>query len=109
MKKIFIIFSMACTLGLALASCEKEVERVAVDTNVGSDKARLKINYVSAYNSNNPGVQIKLDDTRVSNIVTFRTPFPGGGFNTGGGRTIDYLVVEHGQTSLMISVPNAGK
>jgi hypothetical protein len=109
MKRIFIMFSLACTMALALMSCEKEVKRVAAETNVGSDKARLKVNYVSAYNSNNPGIQVKLNSTRVSNVLAFRTPFPGGGFNTGGGSTNDYLEVTPGQTELKISVPNVGK
>ena len=109
MKRIFIMFSLACSLGLALVSCEKEVVRVAAENNIGSDKAKLKVNYVSAYASTNPGVQVKLNNTRVSNLLTFRTPFPGGGLNTGGGSTNDYLVVEPGQTTLKISVPNAGK
>src|SRR5687767_8945628 len=109
MKRIIILFSLACTIGFALVSCDKEVERIAAETNVGADKARLKINYVSAYNSNNPGIQVKLNNTRVSNVLPFRTPFPGGGFNTGGGSTNDYLEVTPGQTELKISVPNAGK
>ena len=109
MKKIIITFSLACSLGLALISCEKEVVRVAAETNIGSDKAKLKVNYVSAYASNNPSVQVKLNSTRVSNLLPFRTPFPGGGFNTGGGSTNDYLVVTPGQTALKISVPNVGK
>jgi hypothetical protein len=109
MKRILIMFSLACTIGLAFTSCKKEVVRVAAETNVESDKAKLKVNYVSAYNSNNPGIQVKLNNSRVSNVVTFRTPYPGGGFNTGGGSTNDYLVVTPGQTTLKISVPNFGK
>ena len=107
MKKIFIMFSVAGTLGLALMSCEKEYERIAVETNVGSDKALLKVNFVSQY-TGNPSVQIKLNDVRISNLITARTPFPGGGFNTGGGSTNDYLAVNPGQSTLKISIPNKG-
>jgi hypothetical protein len=105
MKRVLLIFSLACLVSTGFVSCEKEVNRKAAETNVSGDKALLKINYVSQYTTN-PSVQLKLNDVRVSNLLTARTPFPGGGYNTGGGSTNDYLAVTPGQLSLKVGIPN---
>ncbi len=108
MKKLLKLFSFACLSGLILASCEKETELNAPAEMVGADKALLKINYVSAY-AKNPSVHLKLNDVRVSNVITSRTPFPGGGYNTGGGSANDYLAVNPGNINVKVAIPNAGK
>ena len=67
-------------------------------------KANLKINYNSAYTAN-PSVQIKINDVKVSYLITARTPFPGGGFNTNGDNRPDYLQVAPGNIKVSISIP----
>lgn len=104
MKKLIIFFGTLLSLGV-LSGCDKEIPVVAVAENVTSGQTFLKINYVSAYASN-PNVQLKLNNTRVSNVITARTPFPGGGFNTGGGSSNDYLALNPGNIPLSITVPN---
>nr|WP_226904896.1 DUF4397 domain-containing protein [Pedobacter schmidteae] len=85
-------------------SCNKNTIDYGVIEKVGSDQALLKINYVSAY-ANNRSVAFKINDKRVSNVVTWRTPFPGGGYNTGGDSRPDFLAVSPGNVKLSVILP----
>lgn len=106
--KISGIFLLAVTL---FVGCRK-----TNDTNVYSEydivdeasKALIKINYNVAF-YNNPGVQVKLNGVRVSgsNIST-RFPWPGGGLNTQGGNTGDYLPTDPGSLNIAITIPKRG-
>jgi len=105
MKKIITLGTFVFTIGIMLTACKKEVELVAIPEELQSTQGLLKINYVSGYAAN-PAVQFKINNLRVSNLITSRTPFPGGGYNTGGGNTNDYLVVNPGSSELTVSIPN---
>lgn len=89
-------------------SCDKNEINYSDFEYVNDAQARIKVNYNVAF-YNNPFVQIKINGTRVSgtNIQT-RYPFPGGGFNTLGGSTGDYLPVAPGNTEVSISIPKRG-
>lgn len=94
-----------------LASCEKNEMNVTSSTE--ANEARVKVVFASFYRSN-PGYQIKINDERVSGILNSTgsspnpTPFPGGGLNTGGGSTPDYLGVTSGSANFSFSVPKVG-
>lgn len=103
-KRIFHISAAAVTV--IFAACEKNEIRLAEFTDQ-SDKAQVKVNVFSHYRSN-PSVQIKVNGERVSNALTAATPFPGGGLNTGGGSTADYLAVSPGSAKVAIGMPRAG-
>ena len=45
---------------------------------------------------------------RVSNPINYRTPYPGGGLNTNGSSTPDYLQVQPGAVKLSVSIPKVG-
>jgi hypothetical protein len=104
MKKILTISALAFSIAF-VSGCEKEADLVANAESVAANKALLKINFVSTYAAN-PSVQFKLNDVRVSNLITARTPYPGGGYNTGGGSTNDYLAVDPGTIAMSIAIPN---
>ena len=71
---------MALLSFLAITSCEKN--QIALDDAiVVGNEALFKLGYFSP-NSTNPGVQLKINDKRVSYVFTNATPFPGGGYNT---------------------------
>lgn len=72
---------------------------------VDDTKALVKFNYASQY-SNNRSVFIKVNDQRVSTLITGRTPFPGGGYNTGGASTGDYLSFPAGDLKVAIVLPH---
>ena len=69
MKKILSISFFFASVFLITTGCEKEAEKIADFTLVPTSQALLKINFNSAYNSN-PSVQLKVNDTRVSNLIT---------------------------------------
>ncbi len=68
---------------------------------------QLKINYASAYLAN-PSVLIKVNNVAVSSLITARTPFPGGGYNTSGSNYALYLSVPIGANSVSIVRPKVG-
>lgn len=103
MRRLLSISTLVLSLGMFTA-CEKETGFTATTEAVDPTQAFLKINYVSAY-AGNPSVQLKLNGVRVSNLITARTPFPGGGYNTGGGSTNDYLPLTPGAFPLSVSIP----
>lgn len=93
---------------LGLTACEKNklAEKVEIDP---SGTASVKLGYFSQYiAANNVGVQAKFDNERVTNTFTSPTPYPGGGFNTGGNSFADYLSIAAGTRNLIISIPKAG-
>lgn len=108
MKKVNVLFYIGFfIILLSIVSCKKEAKKIADFSFVPGSQALLKINYVSSY-ATNPGVQLTLNDIRVSNVITARTPFPGGGYNTGGGSTPDYLSVNPGNIKVAVSIPKKG-
>lgn len=107
MKRSFSIFAGLGLSVLLLASCKREADKVADYSLIPESQSFIKVNFASAYVAN-PGVQIEVNKTRVSNLITARTPFPGGGFNTGGGNYPDYLNVNAGNNQLSIVIPKKG-
>jgi hypothetical protein len=107
--KLFSIISTMLVLSVVLITgCDKTEVNYSDFEYVDETKALIKVNYNVAY-YNDPFVQLKINGTRVSgtNIQT-RYPFPGGGFNTLGGSTGDYLPVAPGNTEISISIPKRG-
>jgi hypothetical protein len=88
------------------SGCEKNRFNLKNNTFI-TGKASLKINFFSSYRAN-PVYHIKVDDVRVSNNLTYATPFPGGGLNTGGGNYGDYLAVDPGSRKITIALPFTG-
>lgn len=106
-KHSIIIYSLITALGLVLfAGCDKNsISLAKFDGTEG--KALFKINYASPYYFN-PGVQIKLNGNRVSNLVQYNTPYPGGGLNTLGSDYPNYLAIAPGSVAVSISIPKKG-
>jgi hypothetical protein len=103
MKKI-VINSLFCLAVAGFAGCEKDKDYKAPFETASSSDALLKINYASAYVAN-PSVQLNIDDVRVSGLITGRTPFPGGGYNTNGSNFPDYLSVAPGTRKISVVIP----
>jgi len=104
-----ILNKLVCTLVVmgVLASCTKNELNITGSTVVDNSSTQVKVFFVSAYRSN-PAHQININDVRVSNVLTTATPFPGGGLNTGGGSTADYLAIKPGDNKFSVSVPKKG-
>ena len=92
---------------LIVSSCNKDTDYKATQTFPNGATAFLKINYASLYPTN-PGVQLSVNDQRVSGVITGRTPFPGGGFNTSGSNFPDYLAVKAGTNKVSVGVATTG-
>ena len=101
-------YLIIATLFLGLTACEKnKLAQKIEDSPEGT--AYVKLGYFAQYsNVTNVGVQMKIDSVRVSSLVTSPTPYPGGGFNTGGNSYADYLSMEPGTRNLVLSVPKVG-
>ena len=109
-KKITIMkfFSIISFLSiLFIAGCSKN-EIIYGDYNlISPNDAMVKINYNSSY-FKNPGVFIKLNGERLTNLVTTRTVFPGGGYNVNGDVRANYLTVPAGNTTVSVVIPKKG-
>lgn len=91
---------------LSMGSCKKNTLRLTNDQLV-EDQAYLKVGYFTAW-ARNPGVQVKMNNQRVSNNLTYAISFPGGGLNMGGSLNNDYLAMPAGNNSIKLSIPKAG-
>lgn len=107
MKRVNKYFSLLMLGGMALLSgCDKN--ELQVPFNIPAD-AKVKINYASAYAAN-PSIQLKINGQRVSSLIQYAYPFPGGGLNTQGGSQPDYLSIPAGAaTTISLSIPSKGK
>ena len=103
MKKIYIVYIITIVSFSALLACKKNTFKAPY--NLTTNQAFLKINYASA-NTANTQVQLKINDERVSNNIAGRTPFPGGGLNTVGNATPDYLAINSSNIKFSFSIPN---
>ena len=88
-------------------ACNKKDVVTALDTTSIINNTNLKIVHASAYAVNTP-VQLKVNDTRVSSNISYCTPFPGGGLNTGGSNMPWYLSIMPGASKISMSIPKAG-
>ena len=103
MKKIFLLVSYCMSALFFLPGCDKNEINYGV-TDPVDGQAKLKINYESSRWIHD-SVQLLVNQTRVSPMLGRRTPFPGGGYNTGGGSAPDYLSVNPGSTEISVSIP----
>jgi hypothetical protein len=98
------IFFIGAFLVALLVSCTKD-HTPTIDYTYPTDAdAKLKINVASVY-QRNPTFQISVNNVRVSNLITARTPFPGGGYNTGGDNRPDYLALTPGAKTVSLAIP----
>ena len=99
-----------CTLIMitSFAACTKNELKISESTRLDESRAQAKIFFVSAYKAN-PLYQININDVRVSNTLgggtAAPTPFPGGGLNSGGSTTSDYLGVPAGIVKVSFATP----
>ena len=90
---------------IAFVGCKKNDTGIISTFNTElNNEAMLKINIASVYRSN-PLMRIKINDKIVSNPNTARTPFPGGGYNTGGDNVGTYLAIPSGTVKVNIMIP----
>ncbi|TWI85696.1 uncharacterized protein DUF4397 [Lacibacter cauensis] len=103
-------FQLICFFAAVLVlftACEKNELNTTEVNKLTANEAQVKVMFASFYRSN-PRIYIKVNDQIVSSTLTTFTPFPGGGLNTGGGSTADYLRVTAGQNSFAVAVPKFG-
>ncbi|MDE1191725.1 MAG: DUF4397 domain-containing protein [Arachidicoccus sp.] len=92
-----ILFSLGCTKNVLHESPYDLTDGMGL----------VKINYSCPYYSN-PGVMVKINGNVVSSLITYSTPYPGGGLNTGGNTYADYLSVKPGNDTFSLVVPISG-
>ena len=102
-----ILPTTVCAL---LAGCEKNTLHTSDYTPAGESTAQVKVVFMSTY-KNNPKYQINVNGQRVSTVLSATgtalnpTPYPGGGLNTGGNNSADYLQVPAQQNTVSIATP----
>lgn len=106
-NRIIQLLCFSTTVLMLLTSCEKNELNTTEVNKLTDNEAEVKVMFASFYRSN-PRIYIKINDQLVSSVLTTFTPFPGGGLNTGGGSTADYLRVTSGQNRFSVAVPKFG-
>jgi hypothetical protein len=91
---------------VVISSCKKNELRSA-PFEFTDGKALVKINHSCPY-SKNPGIVIKVNGEKVSSPITYSTPYPGGGLNTGGNSYADYLAFNPGDNKISLTIPFVG-
>lgn len=107
--KYFLPVLCFAAIVIIIGSCKKNELFITESTPLAAE-AQVKIINTSFY-QRNPLYQISINGVRVSNTlggISNPTPFPGGGFNTGGVSTADYLSVNAGQSTVSIATPFVG-
>lgn len=105
MKNIFRYTSLALAGAILVASCKKNEIKYGDFELIDATKSLFKVNYLSQY-KNNASVVFSIDGKRVNTPLTARTPFPGGGLNTGGGSTANYMVFASGSHEFKVIIPS---
>ena len=109
MNKFKISFTVILATVLLMIACKKnELRQSPFDLIDG--KALVKINYSCPYISRttplpaitNRSVWIRINGKVVSSGITYSTPYPGGGLNTGGNSFADYLSTTPGVNNISI-------
>ena len=103
MKHKLIITATFITAALVFWSCKKNTFFVT-DLLSSEGSAQVKIGYFSAYTVQ-PNTILYINDKPVSNTLTAPYGFPGGGFNTNGSSSGDYLWVTPGVTKVQGYTP----
>ncbi len=106
-NRIIQLLNISTILLVLLTSCKKNELKTTEVNKLTENEAEVKVMFASFYRSN-PRIYIKINDQLVSSVLTTFTPFPGGGLNTGGGSTADYLRVAAGQNKFSVAVPKFG-
>ena len=107
MKILSFISAIFFLTVILISGCDKYEINYGEFNKVTSEQALLKVNYNIAYSAN-PGIQIKINGSRVSTLINTRYPYPGGGYNTLGDSRPDYLAVAQGNLLVSIVIPKKG-
>jgi len=105
-NRYITLLTVACCLLVVVLACKKNVLTVS-PYEYTDGQALFKINYSCPY-AKNPAVQVKINGVKVSNGITYSTPFPGGGLNTGGSNNADYMAVPAGSNEVSFSISKVG-
>ena len=92
---------------LLFAACNKKEIFTQMDVTYTGGNTNVKIVHASAY-AKNDTVHLKVNDTVVSARITYSTPFPGGGLNTGGSNMPWYLSIPAGNTKISLFTTKYG-
>ncbi len=106
MRYLYNTIILALITCMVMFSCTKNSLHTSQLESTDS-KSLLKIAYLSP-SVTNQNVQVKINDQRVSGLISYSFGLPGGGTNIGGANTTDYLSVDAGQVKVSISLPKAG-
>lgn len=116
MKFLKILLAVFVVTTCLLLACKKNELRQSPFDGVDG-KALVKFNYSSPYFYRttplpavpNRAVTIKINGKIVSSPITYSTPYPGGGLNTGGNSFADYLSAQPGMNTISVVIPYSKK
>ncbi len=108
MKKYSFILLILSMLFLATTnSCKNEMIIDFGEVEFMEDnKSIVKINMASVY-PDDRYMYVKFNDVRVTPLIRAREPYPGGGYNTRGPSSSEFLMVNGGDINVKICIPKS--
>lgn len=104
-RNLFLIIFISLIASTVFNSCENEtIQDFGEVEFMNGDKAIVKINMASVYPDDRFMV-VKFNDVRITPPIQARQPYPGGGYNTRGPSSSEFLMVNGGNVNVKITLP----
>jgi hypothetical protein len=103
-RNLFFMFFICVLFSTTTKSCSESIQDFGAVDFVEGDKAIVKINMASMYPDDRFMV-VKFNDVRITPRIQGRQPYPGGGYNTRGPSSSEYLLVDAGTVNVKICLP----
>jgi len=106
MKRYWFVVFIVGLMGLAtIHSCkEEEIKDFGSVEYMDGNKSIVKINMASVY-PDDRYMYVKFNDVRYTPKIRAREPYPGGGYNTRGPSSSEFLMLEGGDVDVKVCLP----
>lgn len=103
-RNLFFVLFVSVLCSTIFKSCSESIQDFGAVDFVTGEKAIVKINMASVYPDDRFMV-VKFNDVRITPRIQARQPYPGGGYNTRGPSSSEFLMVDAGKINVKISLP----
>lgn len=103
-KYLFFAILLGFFSSTVFNSCDEAIQDFGAVDFINGDKAIVKINMASVYPDDRFMI-VKFNDVRITPRIQARQPYPGGGYNTRGPSSSEFLMVDGGNVNVKICLP----
>lgn len=103
-RYLFFVILMVLFSSTIFNGCKDTIQDFGAVDFISEDKAIVKINMASVYPDDRFMI-VKFNDIRVTPRIQAREPYPGGGYNTRGPSSSEFLMVDGGNVNVKVCLP----